>query len=68
MNYGQEVCDFATIILFPLHCLYAGATAFTAAMIFTVGFKNHFKLDMKKDIFKAALYTFKTKNCQIDFR
>lgn len=46
MDYGQEVCDFAIIILFPLHFIYIGNIAFTAAIVLTV---NYFACDLVMD-------------------
>lgn len=40
-DYGQEVCDFATAILLPLHWLYAAEITFTAAIVFTVRIDFH---------------------------
>lgn len=36
LDYGQEVCNFATTVLFPQHCLYSGAVTFLAVIIITV--------------------------------
>lgn len=41
LDYGQEVCDFTTVMFFAMHCLYAVATALTSAAAMIVSIHSY---------------------------